>query len=256
MSKPDLFDQGPATPEMLEALGKLSGKIAHDFNNIFAAIQGCLELMKVRLAKLPDGNPVERQLQIMEASIHRGVDITTRLRAWVRPGPIATARKQIEPIVHSVAELLKQSGVIKTDATVVIQASPEVEINEFLFSQALLALCMNAIDAMSKFEDRTLLIVVSEEMASLNNQSPCRVARISVIDHGVGLAPEQKDKIFEPFFSTKKAGIGQAIGLNMVMINEMMKRLGGELEVRSKTGLGTAMSLVLPLDPPTSSPQS
>lgn len=223
---------------MLETVGTVGAKLGHDFNNLFAAIQGCAELMKVRLAKLPTGNPCERQIQIIEASIQKAVGITNQMRGWVRKDAIPLVKLPLEPIVKSVVELLNSSKVTTAEVEVAILAQPSAFISEFHVRQAMMVLCANAIDAMHDQKDRVLVIMLDE----FDNK-----ARISILDHGVGIADDRRDELLQPMKSTKQPKIGEGLGINLAMVDELMHRLSGELVIRSAFGVGSAFSLVLPM---------
>ena len=241
---------GRASADALEAVGIFAGKLGHDFNNVLASIQGCAEIMRVRLKKLfPEENPFDRQLKIIDSSVKKGVEITTKIRGFSRPGPIEVSSLELLPIVESAIELVKKSGASVTDIELVARSSPKVQASEFLIAQILMTLVANALDAMAKLQDRTLLIFVGEEVieaGKVPELSAGRYARISVIDHGVGIKPEHKEKLFTPFFSTKKGGVGEGMGLGLAMARDIMIKLGGTVRIDSAQSRGTAAHLYIP----------
>lgn len=227
---------------MLEAVGTVGAKLGHDFNNLFAAIQGCAELMKMKLGKLPQGNPCERQIQIIEASINKGVALTNQMRGWVRNEAIPLKNMALEPILNSVVDFLNASRLMRADVEVVALAQPSAATSEFHVRQALIALCANAIDAMHNLDERVLVLILDEG----RNPEGRDFARISVIDHGVGIPAARRESLLQPLQSVKQHKVGEGLGINLAMVHEIMKRLGGELTIRSAEGIGSAFSLVFP----------
>lgn len=233
--KPGKASEAVTTSALLETVGTVGGKLGHDFNNLFAAIQGCAELMKIKLMKLPEGNPCERQLQIIESSVQKGVGITNQMRGWVRKEAIPITNVPLEPIIKSTVELLNSSKVLAAEIEVVILSQPSALASDFHVRQAIMVLCSNAIDAMHGQKDRVLVIMLDE----VDN-----CARISVLDHGVGIAPDKREELLRPGHTTKQPKIGEGLGINLAMVHELMTRLQGELVIRSAHGVGSAFSLV------------
>jgi C4-dicarboxylate-specific signal transduction histidine kinase len=222
---------------ILETLGTVGAKLGHDFNNLFAAIQGCAELMKIKLGKLPEGNPCARQIQIIESSIQKGILMTNQMRGWVRNEAIPLKNMPLEPLVKSVVEFLNSSKVASTEIEMAVLEQPSAPTSEFHVRQALMALCANALDAMQSQQDRVLVLILD---------GGSDFARISVVDHGIGIAEEKRESLLQPTISTKNHKVGEGLGVNLAMVNELMKRLGGELVIRSAVGVGSAFSLVFP----------
>jgi len=236
-----------ASSKVLEVVGAVGAKLGHDFNNLFAAIQGCSELMKMKLGKLPSGNPCERQIQIIEASIAKGIIITNQMRGWVRNEAIPLKSMALEPILNSVVEFLNSSRVVKADVELVILAKPSAPTSEFHVRQALISLCANAIDAMHDQADRVLVLMLDEG----KDKDARDFARITVIDHGVGISADRRESLLQPLHglenqNVKSHRVGEGLGINLAMVHELMGRLGGELTIRSAPGIGSAFSLVFP----------
>lgn len=235
-------------PQALEAIGYLGGKIGHDFNNFLGVIRGCVDIIKRKMGQtFPDGSPVDRQIAIIESAIEKSVDLTGKLRGFVRPGPLPKTAASLLSCAKSVVEVLRNSGV---DLIVEAKSNPTVDLNEFSVQQALTAVVFNALEALQDMADRHLIMYLAEVEQSADNPwalSPGRYARLSITDHGRGIKPELLPKIFEPFFSTKSKGPGQALGLGLTMAREIMRKHGGDLCVDSREGCGTAVSLYFPM---------
>jgi signal transduction histidine kinase len=130
-----------------------------------------------------------------------------------------------------------------------VAADPIVSANEFLVTQMLTGLALNAIEAMEKVSERYVVFhldvvgVTAENAAMLAGS----YARISLVDHGKGLSQEVKQRIFEPFFSTRGGGVGKGLGLTFPMAGEIMKKHGGLIDVRSQPDCGTVVQLYFPV---------
>lgn len=236
----------------LEELGEFAGKIGHDFNNILGALQGCSDLLEVRLKKaLPDDTDrFERQFKIIQASLAKALDMTTKLRSFVRPGELALQELKLSECVKGVVELLNGSDSFTGETVLNIEAEPVVKIEEFRIVQMLMGICLNALEAMANQEDRFLVLFVDELNVAENQVESLaagRYARVSIIDHGEGMSDEVKEKIFEPFYTTKPSTIGKGMGLSLTMAKEIMHRHGGALSFASETNIGTAIHLYFPL---------
>ena len=244
----DLIKDPEAKAVTLEAIGKFASKLGHDVNNILGTILGCVDLIKVKVNRQnPEANPFEKQFKLIETSIKRGTEITTKIRGFTRPGEIETQTLEIASVVESTIELFKGSGVTKADFEFIVKSNPKVNASHFYISQIISNLMANALEAMSKLPDRTLLVFVLEETIAKHAELPAgKYARISIVDHVVGVKDEHKQKLFEPFFSTKKTAVGEAMGLGLAMAHNIIQKLGGALEIESEHNLGTAVHILLP----------
>ncbi len=237
--------------ETLETLGKFSGKVAHDFNNLLGSLRGCVDLMKHKISTLhPNSNPFERQIKLMEASIEKAVLLTSKLRGYVRPGPLQTSRIKFKITIEEVINNLNKSGAIPFNIEVILKSDKEVEISEFSVTQMIVGLCLNAIEAMQNVEDRYLLLHLDEvetESRSDIELTKGKYLCLSIIDHGVGMTPDIKGKVFQPFFTTKSGGVGKAFGLGMAMAEKIMKKHNGAVAVASVPHTGTVVHLYFPI---------
>ena len=240
-----------AAPETLEALGDFAAKIGHDVNNILGSIRGCIDLIKIKVDRLhPDENPVARQIAIIEAAISRGSDLTQKLRSFVRSTGTERVTLSLDQILEQAVDLLgKHSGNVEITLNVV--TAPRVAIEEFAMTHLVVNICTNACEAMQQLKDAQLVIHLDEEVIEKGEYGLAvgRYARVAIIDHGVGIAREARERIFEPFFSTKKGGVGEGIGLSLSMGKELLRRHGGDLIVSSEKNVGTAVKLYLPVEP-------
>jgi signal transduction histidine kinase len=242
------FDSVPT--EYLEALGQLSGKLGHDFNNVLASIQGCIELMQSRLeSQFPGQKMFERQFRIIFSSIQRGTDITTKIRGFLRPGPLTLDRIDMVALVESVADTIVDSGISRDDIQVIQNSNPAVEANEFLILQVVTGCCANAIEAMVGQTDRTLLLVLSTEVLPEGNDLGIpagEYAQLAIIDHGKGMGAAEQQRLFQPFFSTKSGKVGEGYGLHLTMADRILRRHNGALKITTESKVGTAITIYLP----------
>jgi len=245
----ELDYQPPA--DYLEALGHFAGKLGHDFNNVLASIQGCIEIMRNKLdAQYPENNPFERQFKIIESSIRRGTDITTKIRGFLRPGPLQRDRIDAGLLLDALADTITEAGIIRNDVQVIKHGSVEIEANEFLIIQKLTGLCINALEAMTGQTDSTLILMLDIDVIGEGSDQELPAgsyARISIIDHGKGMSEQVRTRLFQPFFSTKGGRVGEGYGLHLAMSDGIVRRHGGVLRVKSEINVGTSIQIFLPV---------
>ncbi|NDC37287.1 MAG: hypothetical protein EBZ48_04460 [Proteobacteria bacterium] len=244
------IDFNKVPTEYLEALGQLAGKLGHDFNNVLASIQGSIELMQARLeTQFPGQKMFERQFRIIHSSIQRGTDITTKIRGFLRPGPLSMERIDMAALVESAADTIRDAGVLREDIQVLRCSDPEIEANEFLILQVVTGCCANAIEAMAGQAERTLLLLLDVETLQDGNDLNLQAgeyARLSIIDHGKGMSTAVQERLFKPFFSTKPGKVGEGYGLHLSMAERILRRHNGALRITTEEHTGTAVSIYLP----------
>jgi len=229
-----------AEAQKLDALGQLTGGVAHDFNNILMVISGSLHFLRKSVTADPK---VQRAISAIETATKRGAALTSQLltfarRQSVNPEPIDVPER-IEAI-HEVLETGAGSAV-----RLVFDFSNNLwpvtaDISEF--ETALVNLVINARDAMPLGGSIT---IAARNVAADQPGTPDFVA-ISVEDAGQGIAPDVLDKIFDPFFTTKPVGKGTGLGLSQV--HGFAHQAGGTVKVESELGKGTKVTILLPRD--------
>lgn len=243
-------DQDELTRKSLEAIGRTTGKLGHDFNNILGAMKGCIDLMQHRMEKhFKDGSPVDRQIALMGACIRKGTRLTDKMRSYVRPGPIKRKPISLESCVNAVKTTLDDLELPALEVDVAVHEDVFTEGDESALVKMLTLLAVNSVDAMRSLSERQLILHVREETLSDDNEMDLPAGdygHLAIIDHGRGLSSEQKERIFEPFFSTHPGEVGEGFGLSLPMAREHMRRLGGGLLVRSAEDTGTAVQLFFP----------
>lgn len=218
--------------QRLEALGQLAGGVAHDFNNILSVIDGYARLARKSLGEdAQDGKYMDHIRQ----AVQRGAALTGQLLTFGSHKVVKDSVVDLGALVSDQEPLLRPlmdasiSLSIKVDDGVYIQVTPDN------ICQILLNLCINARDAMA--EGGRLIVEVEKDEGGH--------ALLRVIDTGCGMTAEVRAKIFDPFFTTKDQGKGTGLGLSMVY--GLVKDMGGDIEVFSRVGEGTAITIKIPL---------
>ncbi len=215
--------------QKMEAVGRLAGGIAHDFNNLLAVVTGYAGM--IAEAETADATMRAYAEEIADAG-KRGAELTGRLLAFSRPTPAAPSEVDLRDVTADIARLSERvlpDGVRLTTET---DASPSVvQADEALLGHALMNLILNAAEAMP---DGGLL--------SIRVRADDAHVRVTVTDTGTGIAQHDRDRIFEPFFSTKERGSG----LGLATAHGIVERAGGAITVESTVGAGTTFTIQLP----------
>ncbi len=229
--------------QKMEAVGRLAGSVAHDFNNILTVIRGCADLL------LADGNPEAARhygTEIREAS-RRAVSLTQQLLSVSRRQVVLPRVFDVRSVLDGLAELLDR--LIGEDVALTIDAAPDlglVRADPGQIEQVVLNLVVNARDAMP--QGGTLRLALDNVDASEAGDLPAGLSgpmvRLTVADSGVGMDEETRRHIFEPFFTTKEMGKGTGLGLSTTYA--IVDQAGGYITVASEPGRGTTLAVFLP----------
>jgi len=221
----------------LESVGLLAGGIAHDFNNIMTAILGSVSLAKICIGQK---NEAYELLAETEKAFARARDLTQQLLTFAKGGaPIKQTASISELVTHTTQFALRGSN-IRCEI-----AFPEnlcqVDFDTGQLSQAISNLVINAKQAMP--ESGVLKITAENIQVSEGNQylSAGRYVKLMIQDTGVGIPEDDLDKIFDPYFTTKQQGSG----LGLATTYSIIKQHGGQIEVESEAGIGTAFTVYL-----------
>lgn len=235
--------------QKMEALGRLTGGVAHDFNNILTAINGFAELLLTRLSDDPTNR---RYAQTILESGERAADLIRQLMIFSRKDNDASpqhtnANTVISDMGTMLERLLKENISLSTklDAT-----EPNILIDPTQLQQIILNLVVNACDALphgGKIDVCTENIYLDSEFVAthLGAKEGPHVC-ISVVDTGIGMSETVQERIFEPFFTTKNPGEGTGMGLATVF--GIVTRYGGTIWVDSKLGQGTEFTVYFPVN--------
>ena len=233
--------------QKLDAIGKLTGGVAHDFNNMLTVITGTTEILT---AGLGDRADLQDVAVLINQAADRCTDLIKHLLAFAREQPLQPRNVDINATVREMAKLLRPTLGEHVEIQLRLADSvPTVHIDPSQLANALLNLAINSRDAMphgGKLMLEAADVDLDDDYVRMNpDTSPGRYAMIAVTDTGVGMPPGVRDKIFEPFFTTKAAGRGTGLGLSMVY--GFVKQSGGQIQVYSEEGFGTTIKLYLPI---------
>ncbi len=232
--------------QKMEAVGQLTGGVAHEFNNLLQVVSGNIEMLA---DDVPMDTDQYQRIQAIRRNVVRGSDLTGRLLSFSRRQPLAPKTLVIPEILAGMHELLGQT-LIETIEVQVEQTDDiwQAEADPNQLENALLNLALNARDAMPDGGIITISasnIHVDSRMArQFEEVTPGDYVMLSVADNGTGMTEEEVSRAFEPFFTTKDVGKGTGLGLSMVY--GFARQSGGFVEIDSTPGLGTAMRLYLP----------
>jgi signal transduction histidine kinase/CheY-like chemotaxis protein len=226
--------------QRMEAIGQLTGGIAHDFNNLLMVILGGLTMLERH------SNPTERSqtlLQGVRQAAQRGAGLTRQLLAFARRQALQAQAVDLTHQLESMRELLNRSLGEGTHIELTfgenlwpVYADPgELEL-------VILNLVVNARDAMPS--GGTIRISAENVPQEEHGEVLGDYVRIAVIDTGIGMTQEVRERAFEPFFTTKEVGKGSGLGLAQVY--GFAKQSGGNVQIQSEPGHGTSVMLLLP----------
>jgi two-component system cell cycle sensor histidine kinase/response regulator CckA len=232
--------------QKMEAIGRLAGGVAHDFNNVLTAILGSADLLSLMLE--PD-DPKWAEADAIKRAADRGAALTKRLLAFSRPHRASAAVVDLAEVVAHMEPMLRRL-VLDKIAIRVSSTRPSIHVraDETAVNQIVLNLIVNARDAMPDGGTATIdmgVITLGEPLAPTLGIMPGEYAGLSVSDTGHGIPADILRHLFEPFFTTKPADQGTGLGLSIVY--GIVKSLGGAIEVQSEVGHGATFTIYLPL---------
>jgi signal transduction histidine kinase len=232
--------------QKMEAIGQLTGGVAHDFNNILTVIIGTIEILSEAVKDRPQ---LAQITNMMGAAAARGADLTQHLLAFARRQPLQPRSVDVNALVVEAARLLRPTlgEQIEIESMLAHDSAPAL-IDPSQLSTAILNLALNARDAMpdgGKLTLETKNVVLDDNYAAMNSEvTPGNYVLIAVSDTGEGIPASLLDKVFEPFFTTKDIGRGSGLGLSMVY--GFVKQSNGHIRIYSEEGHGTTVKLYLP----------
>lgn len=233
--------------QKMEAVGQLTGGLAHDFNNMLAGISGSLELAQARLSqlRLPE---VDRFVTAAQGAAKRAAALTHCLLAFSRRQTLTPEPTNVNRLISGIEDLIRRT-VGPQVALEVVGATgvwPAL-IDPHQLENAVLNLCINARDAMPEGGRITIETAnkwLDEQAAKTHDMEPGQYLSICVTDTGTGMSADTQSRAFEPFFTTKP--IGQGTGLGLSMIYGFVRQSGGQVRIYSELGTGTTICLYLP----------
>ena len=231
--------------QKMESVGQLTGGIAHDFNNMLTVITGTVEI----LAEGVRGDPTLASIvRMIDDAASRAAQLTANLLAFARKQPLRPRDTDVNGLVGDVVQLLLPTlGRQIEIETIFCERGWPALVDGGQLSSALVNLAINGRDAMpegGKLTFRTNNVSLDAQKAAPNGLYPGDYVVIEVADTGAGIPAAIRDRIFEPFFSTKQFGTGSGLGLSMVF--GFAKQSGGNVVVFSEEGNGATFRIYLP----------
>jgi PAS domain S-box-containing protein len=233
--------------QKLDAIGKLTGGVAHDFNNMLTIITGSIEAL---LDDVKDRPAAADLAALIGRAADRCTELIRHLLAFARKQPLRPRDIDVNSTVLDISKLLRPTLGEQIEIKCILDDSEALvaHIDSAQLANSLVNMAINARDAMpngGKLLLETQTAVLDEAYAAAH---PGVVAgsyiMVAVSDTGTGMSPEIRDRVFEPFFTTKEAGKGSGLGLSMVY--GFAKQSGGHVNIYSEEGRGTTIRLYLP----------
>jgi CheY-like chemotaxis protein len=225
--------------QKLEALGLLAGGVVHDFNNLLSAIVNNVALMKTRLNSRDE---IGQRLEVLEKALWRGAELTQQLLTFAKGGAPVRKPVDVASLLRETIALALAGSAIRVDEQVPNELW-YADIDAGQVGHALHNLLINAKEAMPAGGMLTAavenVVVQDEQNPAL---SPGPYLRLTLRDSGVGIAPENLERIFDPYFTTKERGSG----LGLATVHSIVKRHDGHITAQSTPGVGTTFTLYLP----------
>ena len=223
--------------QKMDAIGRLAGGVAHDFNNMLAVISGYSELL---LMQAEPGDPAYAPLTEVRKAADRAANLTRQLLAFSRQQVLTPQRLDLNDALHDISTMLRRLIGEDIELSVRCSAAPAVILADpGQIEQVLLNLAVNARDAMPQGGRLSLEVMARAQKAAGTPQ-----VMLAVTDTGCGMDAATQARMFEPFFTTKEEGVGTGLGL--ATVHGIVKQTGGDIRVESQPGHGTSFKLYFP----------
>lgn len=232
--------------QKMEAVGRLAGGVAHDFNNILGIVTACTELLRDRVDH--NSEPSQYIANIRKA-VDRGTSLTRQLLAFTRKSAVQPQLLDMNARLRDAVKLIRP--LMGDDVEIVVSPRGDaaiIEIDPGQLDQIILNLAVNARDAMprgGKFIIETASVELDEVFTA--QHQPMKAGQyvlLAVSDNGIGMDQATIGRIFEPFFTTKD--IGKGTGLGLATVYGIVQQSGGQIWVYSEPGRGTSFKIYLP----------
>ncbi len=233
--------------QKMEAVGQLTGGVAHDFNNLLMVVMGNLQLVE-QIVKNDDR--ATRRIRAALEAAEKGADLTRRMLAFSRQQPLQNKELEVNDLVSNMESILQQAISPAADLKIMAGGGLHpVKADQTMLETAILNLSLNARDAM---KPKGGLIVIEtanrhfDQAYCLENEDVTvgDYVEIAVTDTGCGISPENLEKVFQPFFTTKGPEEGSGLGLSMIY--GFVKQSSGHIKIYSEVGHGTTVRIYLP----------
>ena len=237
--------------QKMEAVGQMAGGIAHDFNNLLTGVIGNLDLVA-----LSPGDPNADLIGVAMKAANRAAELTRKLLGFARKNQLVVSPVRVGDFVREVVDILGRTFDPRIRIVTDLATPDPVLADAALVNQAVLNLCLNARDAMPDGGTLTIraeAVQLDDAAAARHTDGrPGAFVRLTVADTGLGMTPEVRSRIYEPFFTTKP--VGQGTGLGLPMIHGIVKQHSGWIECDTAPGRGTRFDLYLPRAAATTTP--
>ncbi|NHZ81876.1 response regulator [Massilia sp. CCM 8695] len=228
--------------QKMEAIGQLTGGVAHDFNNVLQIIGGNLQLLKL-LGGVSDS--ARTRIDIALAGVERGAKLSAHLLAFARRQPLQAVVLNPGVVLRDMDEMMRR--VLGPRAIIVTEIEAQLwstTVDPSQLNNVILNLAINARDAMSDGGTLTIRAAnVPVGSPMLSELASGDYVMVEVADTGCGMPQAVLQRAFEPFFTTKPTGQGTGLGLSMAY--GFVKQSGGEIELKSEPGAGTSVKIFL-----------
>ena len=246
MTERILLEQQLRHAQKMEAVGQLTGGVAHDFNNILTVITSTIEILADAVANDPQLAAIARAIN--EAA-DRGAQLTQRMLAFARKQPLQARSLDLNAIVERMVPMLRRT--LGADITIITSLADDLWhalADPSQVEDAILNLAVNARDAMptgGRLVIETANVHLDQQYATHHPEvAPGEYVAMIVSDSGAGMSPDVVERAFEPFFTTKDVGRGSGLGLSMVY--GFAKQSRGHVKIYSEIGHGSSVKLYLP----------
>ena len=232
--------------QKMDAIGQLTGGVAHDFNNILTVITGTIGILEDAVAGEPQLAAIAR---LIDEAAERGANLTKHLLAFARKQPLQPLEVDVNSLVLEAGKLLQPTLGEHIEITPLLAEDAWTALADpSQLTTAVLNLALNARDAMpngGKLALETSNVYLDENYASMQDEVAAgNYVMIAVSDTGSGIPAALLERVFDPFFTTKEVGKGTGLGLSMVF--GFVKQSGGHIKLYSEEGHGTSVKIYLP----------
>jgi two-component system cell cycle sensor histidine kinase/response regulator CckA len=234
--------------QRMEALGTLAGGIAHDFNNILSAIYGYSELAQLRC---PENSKLRHYIDQISMASNRAKHLVQQILAFSRQGKSEKRMVDISDVIGETVKLIEATFPATIDIKHHIAPhAGNLFADETQIHQVLMNLCTNAYHSMQKEGGLLEVELAPATIGTFDSSSypilnPGKYLKLVVADTGHGMDQDLLDQIFDPYFTTKKSGVGTGMGLSTA--HGIVKDHGGSIKVSSRPGIGTTFQVFFPI---------
>jgi PAS domain S-box-containing protein len=237
--------------QKMEAVGQLTGGLAHDFNNILGVIIGNLDLLRLHLQRTGESDTAITDVveSVIRAALH-GKDLMAQLLAFAGRRPLNPQPVDVDELVESMLRMIERTIGPRIRIEKTSGRAGTAFVDSAALEAAVLNVALNARDAMPDggcLAIRTSRIEIAAAPVTRDDPQPGTYTLLSVEDTGTGMPPDVLARVFEPFFTTKGGRGGSGLGLSMVY--GFARQSGGTVMIDSAVGSGTTVRIFLPTAP-------